>query len=198
MFLPSHFLATPIPAGGFSWTLPSLLGEMLVRAEALYGPRDASYTMLGIEFSIGPPQIWYPGSRKHVVVQLNITALQDNYLARYQLAHECIHLLSPTGGPHALVLEEGLAVAFAEDSVGPNSDGQTPTNDPKYAAACRLVRTFISRYPDAIKRLRAIEPGISKITPDRFRSEVPDLPPAITERLFLQYYDVTVSDLELN
>lgn len=31
---------------------------MLRQAEELYGPRDSSYTILGIEFSADEPQIW--------------------------------------------------------------------------------------------------------------------------------------------
>ena len=37
---------------GYTWTLASRLGDMLHMAEELFGPRDPSYTVLGIE--IGP------------------------------------------------------------------------------------------------------------------------------------------------
>jgi hypothetical protein len=48
--------------GGFGWTLTSRLGDTLKLAESVYGKRDESWTILGVEFSSsGPPQLWYPG-----------------------------------------------------------------------------------------------------------------------------------------
>src|SRR5437763_183874 len=114
----SHFVAEHRSArDGFTWTLPSRLGALLNEAERLYGERDRSYTILGVEFGPGDPQIWFPGNRRHIVIQLADNALENTALAVYQLAHETIHLLSPTGTANAPVLEEGLATAFAEGVV---------------------------------------------------------------------------------
>ena len=33
---------------GYSWTLAAVLGEVILKAEALFGERDTSYTILGI------------------------------------------------------------------------------------------------------------------------------------------------------
>ena len=41
---------------GYTWTLASRLGEMLHMAEELFGPRDCSYTILGIEFGPDNPK----------------------------------------------------------------------------------------------------------------------------------------------
>ena len=41
---------------------------MLNLAEAAYGPRDDSYTILGIEFENNAPRIWYPGNCKHIAI----------------------------------------------------------------------------------------------------------------------------------
>lgn len=49
--------------GGFTWSYSSLLGHLLLKAEALYGERDKSYTILGVEMRLGrldvSPRIWY-------------------------------------------------------------------------------------------------------------------------------------------
>lgn len=45
---------------GFTWTLPSRLGDMLADAEMMFGERDHSWTILGIEFALTGPMIWYP------------------------------------------------------------------------------------------------------------------------------------------
>ena len=88
----------PLPDGsGYTWTLPSLLGDMLCIAEELFGPRDQSYTILGIEIGSDNPRIWYPGDCKHIIIQLDSSASTDMYQACYQMAHETVHLLSPTG-----------------------------------------------------------------------------------------------------
>ena len=57
---------------GYTWTLASRLGEMLHMAEELFGPRDCSYTILGIEFGPDNPRIWYPGNRRHIIIQLDV------------------------------------------------------------------------------------------------------------------------------
>lgn len=36
-------------SNGYSWTLTTVLGECLLMAEALFGPRDQRYTLLGID-----------------------------------------------------------------------------------------------------------------------------------------------------
>ena len=100
---------------GYTWTLASRLGEMLHMAEYLFGPRDCSYTLLGIEFACDGPQIWYPENRKHIIIQLNCSAATDVAEAYYQMAHETVHLLAPTGGRHGTTnLEEGIACYFAD------------------------------------------------------------------------------------
>ena len=42
---------------GYTWTLASRLGEMLHKAEELFGERDCSYTILGMEFGPCTPQM---------------------------------------------------------------------------------------------------------------------------------------------
>jgi len=106
-------IAQQIP-NGFSFTLTSKLGDILNFAEAQYGLRDYSYTILGIEFyNLPNPQIWYPQDCKHIAIQLTTRCLIDFNEGIYELAHEAIHCLSPTEGKFpATVLEEGIATYF--------------------------------------------------------------------------------------
>lgn len=113
----NQILASPIK-GGFSWTLPSRLGQILIEAESRYGERDKSWTLLGVEFvTSDQPAIWYPYShedKKYLLVQLTKKALKDEQEALLQLSHEAIHLLSPAGGGKKTnVFEEGLATHFS-------------------------------------------------------------------------------------
>jgi hypothetical protein len=163
---PAHFVSATHEGGGNSWTLVTRLGQMLSRAENLYGPRDRSWTILGVEFGPGPyPAIWFPGDCKHIAIRLAPNALDSEVLACYQLAHECVHLLAPTGNANAPVLEEGLATAFAEDYVQfVLKSNPFLTNEPTYIRAAGAVRELLVGAPDAILRLRAIEPRFAKIT----------------------------------
>src|SRR3990167_6713780 len=101
-------IAKPITSG-YTWTLTSRLGSLLQLAESQFGARDKDYTILGIEFGSTGPFIWYPGNCKNIAIQLSLESLKSEHCALYELAHECIHLLSPTGKKNANVLEEGLA-----------------------------------------------------------------------------------------
>jgi hypothetical protein len=55
--------------------LPSLtrqLGLFLEEAEALFGPRDRSFMLLGIEFTDGPNRLVYPNTHHdQIIIQLS-------------------------------------------------------------------------------------------------------------------------------
>jgi hypothetical protein len=88
---------------------------LLAEAERRFGPRDKSWTILGVDFGGSSPNIWYPSSGdKMVVVKLSDNASLDPNRALFQLSHEVIHLLSPSGGKMAPALEEGPATHFSE------------------------------------------------------------------------------------
>lgn len=183
-----HFCAVELDErDGYTFTLPSRLGRMLLEVETLYGKRDPSWTILGIEFGPGTPQLWYPGNRKNIVIQLATNALDDTSLACYQLAHECVHLLSPTGGNHAPVFEEGLATVFSEDYVKRVFDREIPAGLPSYSAAAALVRELLLIDSQSILKLRSVEPAFTLFTEDTFvKAEVP-APPELIRRLLTPF-----------
>jgi hypothetical protein len=152
---------------GFTWTLASKFGDALHLAEKLYGERDKSYTILGFEFEKSGPRIWYPGNRKFVVIQLSLNALYNEFQAFYQMAHETIHLLSPLGFRGANILEEGLATYFARLYLLDLGQDLNP-NDQKYQNALELTKVLLDIDNDIIKKVRKIEPTISKLTPSHF------------------------------
>jgi hypothetical protein len=152
--------------GAFSWTLASRLGEMLYTAEQRFGPRDMSYTILGVEFYVNGPAIWYPGARRHIVIQLSRSCETDPIRAYYQMAHECIHLLSPTGGNQTNVLEEGLATLFAHQYIDSQFHINYAAGSPKYDDAKQRIEALIAFDADIIRKLRANEPRFLHITRD--------------------------------
>jgi hypothetical protein len=173
----SYYLAHRLPTDdGYTWTLASRLGAMLQEIEVLYNERDKSWTFVGVEFEASGPQNWFPGNCKNVAIQLNTNALNDNVLACYQLAHECIHLLAPDGKRGAPVLEEGLATVYSEDFIAKYFGAEGYTNMESYQNAAALVRDLISSNPDAIKKLRTIEPSFKQMTLSTFLEAEIDFP----------------------
>jgi len=173
----SLLVAAPLPGGdGYTWTLASRLGQMLALAEESYGPRDPSYTVLGVEFTAGIPQIWYPGKRRDIVIQLSLECLTDKLRAYWQLAHESVHLLSPTGGGPAAMLEEGLATLFAQEYMA-RTLGVPALNTgmASYDDACARVGALLALAPHAIRRLRTIEPTISHVSATLIRQVAPQV-----------------------
>ncbi|MEE4140943.1 hypothetical protein [Pseudomonas viridiflava] len=180
----SHFQAERLASnGGYTWTLVTRLGDMLQQAINLYGPRDMSWTILGVEFVLDGPRIWYPESRKDVVVQLGRLALNDTVQACYQLAHESIHLLAPFGSSLAPALEEGLATVFSEDYVKAKFGVIYTPETPSYQAAASLVRHLLSADPKAIKKLREVELSFMKMTQETFDTAKVIVPEGLIQKL---------------
>ena len=165
----------------------SRLGATLHRAEKMFGPRDATYTILGIEFSAGTPQLWFPGHRRQIVIQLTTECLSDLVRACYQLAHECIHLLSPTGGRKAPVPEEGLATFFSELYLREVFAKSVKPGLPSYADACGKVRQLLAIDPAIIRNVRAKQSMFHLITVADILGMRPDVPRELAERLTARF-----------
>lgn len=156
--------ATDAIDGGRSWGLSSLLSELLRQAEELFGPRDYSYTPVGVEFGGDHPYIWYPGNRRYVSIVLSDSCRLDPNHALFQLAHEVVHLLAPTGNSVAPVVEEGLACHFS-DTRARFFGVDRRTGDEKYRAAMVVAQPLFDR-PAIVRQLRGVRPSFSDWTPD--------------------------------
>lgn len=163
--LPCLFVSAVRDNGFLNWTLATELGVMLREIAQIYGPIVIGYTFLGIEFHEEGPQIWFPGDCGHVAIRLGLNSMMDEKLAYWQLAQECIHLLSPTTG-RASVLEEGLATKFAREYMLRKhywTASATPIN---YNEADNMAVQLLQRWPDCIKQMRQEEPVIARFTPE--------------------------------
>ena len=166
-----------LPNGNrYTWTLASRLSDMLNMAEELFGQRDHSYTILGIEFVADGPRIWYPGNRQHVIIQLTLSAAKNMSQACYQMAHETVHLLAPTGGQNANNFEEGVACYFADlymkDVV---KNPYPPPSLPSYKRALELVAPLLDADISCVYRLRNQQPSFSKISREQISTTFPNL-----------------------
>ena len=125
--------------------LPLLLKNMLEIAEEWFGPRDGSFSVTGIVFRKGCPTIhfpkWYEGKEIEIYLQIDPSEKEEKAMsrARYQLAHESVHLLSPILSEESTYFEEGVACYFAEQYVKTVWNDCWRPGDLKYQAALRLV-----------------------------------------------------------
>ncbi|SAL82640.1 hypothetical protein AWB74_06337 [Caballeronia arvi] len=187
------FFTQPTP-GGYRRTLASRTAAILREIESKYGTRDEEYTLVGVEFEPTGPRIWYPGSGKHIAIQLS-TSAQDYWLqAEYQLAHECVHLLAPSGGANAPVMEEGLATLFANDWLRREHNFPYTPTDARYASVLEAVEQLLKLYPDAITLLRSVERAFFKMSVETFdRAGLKNVLPDLRERLVTPFREYMVA-----
>lgn len=185
------FTATPIE-GGYSWTIISLLGTILKDAEGLYGERDRSFNILGVELcDQEQPQTWYPGGwngQKDVIIQITKDCENNLKKAIFQVSHEVIHCLCPKPGRHANVLEEGLATLFStyesnKFGTGYHSDSLL------YISAMEIVEELLSYDETIIKKARMMEPDISLITKEMLLAFHPSIKDDLLEILLKPFSD---------
>ena len=172
------FCCEPLPqGGGFTWSLTTVLGKFLREAEQEYGPRDTSWKILGIEFGGDIPQLWFPGNCRHISIKLADVARLNPIVAQFELAHETVHLLAPTGTGIANNLEEGVATIFAHKNSLIRSDQLSYLNVEK------LVSLLLATDPFAILKLRAKRPAFSDFTPDFILQHYPHLSESVAKTL---------------
>jgi hypothetical protein len=167
------FCCEPIP-NGWTYTLITRLGDMLREIERRYGTRDRDWTLLGIEFGGSRPCLWYPGDCGYVSIKLSENARTDPQRAFFQLAHEAVHLLSPTGQRNALVIEEGLATIYAHEMCqrfGVNLvEGLA-----EYVYAKSITQEFLNLHPDGIRQLRTRKPSFCDFSAILIHDTFPDV-----------------------
>jgi len=177
-----------LPNKSWEWTITSKMGDMLQKAEAKYGERDKTYTILGIELSsVGNPYIWYLGDRKQIIIRINEFCLNDMDYAVFQVSQEIIHCLCPTGGSNATYLEEGLATHFGNEYYRSCGYVKWHVNDPKYIEALNLVEQLFRIDAEIIKKVRNIEPIISLVTKNQLIDVNKNIPECLADKLIKLY-----------
>jgi hypothetical protein len=113
--------------------------------------------------------------------------------AIFQLAHEVVHLLSPSGKTRsAPSIEEGFATVFGHQMGETHADFRCPV-DPRYRSAYEDVGELLAKNPAAIKEIRQIEPNLSMVTPHIVAQAVPGIDADLAERLCRNWYQPTSS-----
>ena len=177
-------------------TLTESASLFLADIESWFGPRDRSFTLVGIDIDRtpgNPPRLWFPDSgipaddaekrSKHIVIRLSQNALFHPVRAKWQLAHECVHLLDPwcprVDGRPTNLLEEGLATWYQNSRVP-----KAACHEGLYALAEKLVKPLMAKLPNAVKRIREEHKiRIGEITPDVLLAYYPEMDRDISRKL---------------
>ena len=148
--------------------LLSLANTFLNEAEQLFGPIAGRYTLVDCWYhddgNDDGPEILFPHEPGQIAIRLSADSKGDPRQIVYQLAHEVVHCISPSGpGLHANVLEEGLAVYFSVITVKKYGLIIRPSME-SYKQALRILEPYLAKHPSFIKIVRQQEPYICKIT----------------------------------
>lgn len=159
-FFKTHYLPNE---DAYPYTLTARLGIMLNEIEELFGERDKSWTILGVEFEEEGPLNWYPADSKNIIIRLSNDV--ENILdeACWELSHEAVHTLSPTGGDDANVLEEGMAVWYSKKYIQDTFNFKHENTVASYDDAYNRVKKILDNDSTIIKKIRAEEPSLYKI-----------------------------------
>ncbi len=168
-----------------------------VDVEKRFGPAVNEWALGGIAFDTveEQPFLFYPYSRpRTVIIRLVGPALTSIDFARFQLAHELVHCINPSGGDLANVLEEGMAACFQQSYSTRVLKGRVRLGDKKYIAARRMFNQFVkkSKVRDPVVRLRGVEPYLYKITHESFVTADIVLPSELEKTLLMKFKDFKV------
>lgn len=167
-----------------AYTLAARLAQMLIEAETLFGPRDKSFTIVGLEFRTGNPHIFLPERNDFVAIRLSSGSIDNYDLLCGELAHEAIHCLSPIPGG-AKVLEEGIAVWFARYYCQKHLNF-APHEPQNYAAWRTAYEGLHNLHADTVRLIRqSRQANLNAITADDIQAIVPRFPRPAAEALIL-------------
>ena len=162
---------SPIDDPAVLWALQL---ELLAIAEALFGPRDASFQLYQPQFFVEGPNVRFSVDQEGVWAELSYNGRKYWPAVVYEMAHETVHLLDPVVG-NANNLEEGVAVAFslhAQTLYG--VDVQVPSI-PSYVYALKLVDKLPGDILSDVALIRRELGPLSHVTLDGLRGLFPNL-----------------------
>ncbi len=179
---PQYFIARPNDNNPHI-TLAYRQAEMLFLMNNLFGPRDQSYILAGIEFIAGRPRTRFCLGN-NIIIQLHTSTMFDQTELLRELAHETVHILSPLPGRPVKIIEEGMAECFSYLYMRDTMKIRTlPPSSISYSEAQWLVSMLLTLDPYAIKRIREDEPVLSKITKSLILKHYPAFDEGMAARL---------------
>jgi hypothetical protein len=181
--LEPSLIVTSMDNRGARNTLAYHFGEMLIAAQNLFGPRNTSFMFLGFEFIPDHARVRYVTDYS-AVIQLSFRAMMNPIEAYFELAHECVHLLSPHPCKSALIIEEGMASVFANIYLKEKLDVHTrPVSQQYYDEAAALVMSLMEIDYYGIRKMREEQPDTRRISKSLILKYFPTISEDVAARL---------------
>ena len=183
--------------GTDAWLLEQYALRFIAEIEWYLGPRDPSFSLIRVEVDLTPkatPRPWFPdsgippgdpeGRSRQIIIRLAPNALKSCEYAKWQLAHECVHLLDPWNKQVDIrptnVLEEGLA-AWYQNFAAPC---QLKSDVSSYDEAESLVKPHTDELQNAVKQIRSVHGiRIGEISPEVLAKHCPRIDEGVVGRL---------------
>jgi len=135
------------------------------------------------------------GGQKFVFICLTQDAIGDEVIQTWQLAHEVVHLLSPSEREETTVFEEGLASynQFLHSSGGYTGENLFSRAPLDYQYAFETVRPLIEAHPNGVLRMRAECIALSPLNPGLICRHFPSAKDRVAHQLCQRFYESTTS-----
>ncbi len=175
-----HFSFAPEPPWpGFRADVEKMLRLVEVRFGRTHGDR----TLVAV--IADGHQDCHVSEKLDIVIRVQNWNAGDPRQAHFQVSHETLHALSQIPEVRRTNLEEGLATVFQQDydvccygspplQPPPNSDYELARND---------VRELLNLDPNVIRKIRMVEPTISRITAVHIRDACASCSEELADRL---------------
>ena len=172
----------PNPTVALTWngredSLARRMGNIMAEVQDLFGPRDERFLFIGWEFSGDHPQLRLPDNGARLaLIQLSMGASESWSAAVHELAHECVHLLSPVAGM-TNNLEEGVATWYQTRFYHREFD-RDPGIYPPYLGAFEAVADLFEcadAGPNVIRDLRRKSLAFGDISASDILDAAPEL-----------------------
>jgi hypothetical protein len=167
-------------------SLTPIVSHVLETAEAMYGPSDPSYCFYGLTFTCKRGQMIADHHNRRTWIGVPTSYLNNQKALGALLAHECVHVLSPSQR-QVSNLEEGAAVHFSAFYTLQYLGIVFPTTNVPYQAATRATRKLFGLDPTILKRLREHQITISDISAKMILKFCPSCPLVLAEFLTARF-----------
>lgn len=158
--------------------------ELISLAESLFAPMSSPWKYSGVVFRNHTPHLYYAPDTTTVQISLSLRAINDELQRDFQLAHEVCHLLYPSvepehpAEPQTKVINEGISTyfsvivvaAFHGEDAAQAAIESLATHSQRYFLAFQQVSALMSNDRDAVKKIRAIQPMINKVSEVNLRA----------------------------
>ena len=138
-----------------------LIEELQNKAEDEFGQQKRGVKIRYVDFDNNGPYVFYnENNLDDITIYISTNCINNQDLAKFQIAHEISHCLHPNHTQDVTNLEEGVAVLFQKRCMPMIDFGP---NDGKYANVYNLANNLLEYDEQIIKKAREYEPNISKI-----------------------------------